>query len=126
MILLVIAGAVALILGLVGVYGVISYAVSQRSRELGIRIALGTERGRVLAMVVGQGAILAGTGVVLELALAFGLIRLMSGVLFGVSPMDPATYAVAAGGLLTVALLASYLPARRAARVDPVGALRAE
>jgi predicted permease len=126
MILLGIAGAVALILGLVGVYGVISYAVSQRSQELGMRMALGAESGQVLAMVVRQGAALAGVGVILGLVLAFGLTRLMSAVLVDVSPADPITYGGVAIGLLFTALLASFLPARRAARVDPVVALRAE
>jgi putative ABC transport system permease protein len=126
MVLLGIAGGVALILGLVGVYGVISYAVSQRSRELGMRMALGAEAGRVMLMVVRQGVVLAGAGVIIGMGLAFGLTRLMSAVLVGVSPADPATFASVAGGLLLVAVLASYLPARRAARVDPIVALRAE
>jgi len=124
MILLGIAGGVALILGLVGVYGVISYAVSQRTRELGMRMALGAEAGQVLAMVVRQGMVLAGTGIVLGLGLAFGITRLMSSVLFGVNPADPMTFGLVAVGLLFVALLASYLPARRAASVDPTEALR--
>jgi predicted permease len=125
-ILLGIAGGIALILGLVGVYGVISYGVSQRSRELGMRMALGAEAGQVLAMVVRQGLALAGVGVVLGLALAFGVTRLMSAILVGVGPADPLTFGSVAGGLLVVALLASYLPARRAARVDPLVALRTE
>ncbi|MGW8267306.1 MAG: ABC transporter permease, partial [Longimicrobiales bacterium] len=126
MVLLGIAGVVALILGLVGVYGVISYTVSQRSRELGMRMALGAEAGRVMLMVVRQGAALALAGILVGLALAFGVTRLMAAVLFDVSPVDPGTYGAVAGGLLTVALLASYLPARRAARVDPIVALRSE
>ena len=126
MTLLGIAGAAALILGLVGVYGVISYAVSQRSRELGMRMALGAESGQVLAMVVRQGAVLAGAGVIVGLGIAFGVTRLMSAVLIGVNPVDPLTYAGVAGGLLATAVLASFLPARRAAKVDPVVALRAE
>ena len=126
LILLGIAGAAALILGLVGVYGVISYAVSQRSRELGMRMALGAESGQVLAMVVRQGAALAASGVVIGLGVALGVTRLMAAILIGVSPADPLTYAGVAGGLLITALLASFLPARRAARVDPVVALRAE
>jgi predicted permease len=126
MVLLGVAGAVALILGLVGVYGVISYAVAQRSRELGMRMALGAEANRVLGMVVRQGMALAGVGVVVGLALAFGTTRLMSAVLFGVSPVDPLTFASVSGGLLLIAILASYLPARRASRVDPVVALRTE
>ena len=92
MILLGIAGIVALILGLVGVYGVISYAVSQRSRELGMRMALGAQPGQVKGMVLRQGFALAGVGVVLGLGLAFGITRLMSSLLVGVSPADPLTY----------------------------------
>ena len=126
MVLLGIAGAAALILGLVGVYGVISYTVSQRSRELGMRMALGAEGGQVLAMVVRQGAVLAFSGVIFGLGIAFGMTRLMSAVLIGVSPVDPLTYAGVSAGLLVTALLASVLPARRAAKVDPVVALRAE
>jgi predicted permease len=125
MILLGIAGMVSLTLGLVGVYGVISYGVSQRSRELGMRLALGADASQVLAMVVRQGMILAGGGVVLGLGIAVGVTRLMSSVLFGVDPVDPGTFASVAIGLLLVAGVASYVPARRAARVDPVEALRA-
>jgi hypothetical protein len=126
MALLGIAGIVALILGLVGVYGVVSYAVSQRSRELGMRMALGAEAGQVKGMVLKQGFILAGVGVVIGLALAFGATRLMAAILIDVSPADPLTYASVSGGLLAVALLASYLPARRAAKVDPMTALRTD
>lgn len=124
LILLGIAGAAALLLGLVGVYGVISYAVSQRGRELGMRMALGARPGQVQRMVLGQGLVLAGAGVGVGLVMAFGLTRLMSALLFGVSPADPATFGTVAAGLLGVALLASYLPARRAAKVDPMAALR--
>jgi predicted permease len=126
MILMALAGAVSLVLGLVGVYGVISYAVSRRGRELGMRMALGAERGRVLGMVVRQGMFLAGTGVVAGLALAVGTTRLMSSVLFGVEPLDVPTFIAVALGLLVVAAAASYLPARRAAGLDPVEALRSE
>lgn len=124
--LLTIAALVALILGSVGVYGVLSYAVSQRSQEMGMRMALGADRGKVVAMVVRQGAALAGVGVVVGLALAIGLTRLMSALLFGVSPVDPATFTAVPAGLVCVAILASWIPARRAAHVDPVVALRAE
>jgi ABC-type antimicrobial peptide transport system permease subunit len=91
-----------------------------------MRMALGAARGRVLTMVVRQGAVLAGTGVILGLALAFAVTRSMSSILVGVDPADPVTFAAVGGGLLVVALLASYLPARRAARVDPAVALRTE
>jgi putative ABC transport system permease protein len=124
MVLLGVAGLVALILGLVGVYGVISYAVSQRQRELGMRMALGAQPGQVKGMVLKQGFVLAGIGVTLGLALAFGITRLMSSILVGVSPADPLTFISVSAGLLAVALLASYLPARRAANVDPMTALR--
>jgi predicted permease len=126
MVLLGVAAGVALLLGIVGVYGVISYAVSQRSRELGLRMALGAQAGQVKGMVVRQGLILAGIGVTIGLGLAVGLTRLMSGLLFGVSPVDPLTFLAVAAGLTGVALVASYLPARRAASVDPMNTLRAE
>jgi len=126
MILLSIAGVVALILGVVGVYGVTAYAVARRSRELGMRIALGAQKETVMRMVLRQGLVLAAVGVAIGLALALGLTRLMSTQLYGVSSVDPVTYAVVAIGLLGVALLASYVPARRAAGVDPMNALRVD
>jgi predicted permease len=126
MLLLATAGGVALILGLVGVYGVISYAVSQRSREMGMRIALGAEARHVEGMVVRQGLLIFVLGAVIGLGLAYGLTRLMEGLLFGVEAMDPLTYVVVVMGLLAVALAASYIPARRAARVDVMQALRRE
>jgi predicted permease len=121
-----IAAAVALLLATVGVYGVISYVVSQRTREIGVRIALGAGSSTVTGMVLRQGLGLAVIGVALGLAAAYGLTRLMTGLLFGVSALDPLTYAMVAVSLTAVALLASYLPARRAASVDPMEALRAE
>jgi putative ABC transport system permease protein len=126
LVMLGIAAAVALLLATVGVYGVISYVVSQRTREIGVRIALGAESTNVTRMVLRQGLVLAVIGVALGLAAAYGLTRLMEGLLFGVSALDPLTYATVAVCLTAVALLASYLPARRAAAVDPMEALRAE
>lgn len=126
MLLLATASGVALILGLVGVYGVISYAVSQRSREMGMRIALGAEARHVEGMVVRQGLFIFAIGAVIGLGLAYALTRLMEGLLFGVEVLDPLTYAVVPFGLLAVAFLASYIPARRASRVDVMQALRRE
>ncbi len=126
LVLLGVAALVALVLGLVGVYGVISYGVSQRSLELGMRMALGADAGRLRRMVVGQGLVLAATGIVIGLGLAFLVTRAMSGLLFGVSPRDPLTFVVVAAALTAVALVASYVPAHRAARVDPMVILRAE
>ena len=126
MLLLAIAAGVALILGAVGVYGVISYVVGQRRNEIGLRIALGAQRRDVSRMVLGQGGRMAAFGVALGLAGAFGLARLMGALLFGVTPTDPLTYAAVAAILLTITMAACYLPARRAAGVDPVDALKAE
>jgi predicted permease len=126
LILLGIAAAVALFLGSVGIYGVISYIVSQRTREIGVRMALGAERSDVRGMVLKQAGGLAFGGVVIGLAAAAGLTRLMSSLLYGVSPMDPLTFGSVALGLSAVALLASWIPARRAARTDPAVSLRFE
>jgi predicted permease len=121
-----IAGAMALVLGLIGVYGVLSYTVSQRKREIGIRVALGAEPGALQWLFVRYGLALAGAGTVVGLAAAAGLTRLMKALLFGISPVDPLTYAVVPVVLIAATVLASYLPARRAAAVDPVETLRAE
>jgi ABC-type antimicrobial peptide transport system permease subunit len=126
LVLLAIAGAMAMLIGVVGIYGVISYSVTQRTREIGIRMALGAEQRKLSGMFVGHGFLLAGIGVVCGLAAAFALTRLMSSLLFEVKPVDPLTYAAVAFGVIAAALLASYLPALRAAKVDPVEALRAE
>jgi len=126
LVMLAIAGGMALLLGIVGIYGVISYAVTQRRREIGIRMALGARPGELQRMIVRHGLILAGVGVAIGAGAAVGLSRLMKSLLFNVSPLDPVTYAAVAVVLVTSAALASYLPARRAAAVDPLDALRAE
>jgi len=120
------ASGVALLLGLVGIYGVISYVVSQRTREIGVRMALGASGGSVRGMVVRQGLALAAVGVVLGLIGATFASRLLESLLYDVSATDPATYAVVAAALVAVAAVASWLPALRAASVDPSIALRAE
>jgi predicted permease len=117
---------VGLVLAAVGLYGVLSYSVQQRTREIGIRVALGADPTRLLAMVLGQALLLAGAGVAMGLLGAVGLSRAMAGLLFRLSPTDPVTLATVALVLTAVALVASYLPARRATRVDPVVALRSE
>jgi len=126
LVLLGIASGIALILGAVGIYGVIAYVVSRRSQEIGVRMALGAPAERVLKDVVAQGMALTGTGIALGLLGAWGVSRVLSSLLFGVSATDPLTYVGTALALALVALLASWLPARRAARIDPVEALRWE
>jgi putative ABC transport system permease protein len=116
----------ALVLGSIGIYGVISHTVSQRTGEIGIRMALGACSGTVLAMVVRQGLVLALIGVALGLAAAFAATRVMTGFLFEVSTTDPWTFGAVSGLVVAIALLASYIPARRASRVDPLVALRVE
>jgi predicted permease len=126
LVMLGIAGAMALLLSLIGIYGVISYAVSQRTREIGIRMALGVKSAELQRMFVGHGLVLAGIGAGVGIGVAVGLTRLMSSLLFRVSPLDGVTYVAVSVVLVGAALLASYLPARRAASLDPVDALRAE
>ena len=126
LVMLTIAASMALLLGVVGIYGVISYAVSQRRREIGIRAALGAQQGELKRMFVRHGLALAGVGVAIGLGAAAGLTRLMSTLLYGITPLDPMTYAVVSVILVIATILASYLPARRAASVDPAKALTAE
>ena len=116
----------AVVLALVGIYGVMSYTVAQRTREIGIRMALGAAHGRVLALVVTQGLRLAGLGLAIGVGFALALSGVLRSLLFGVTATDPLTYAAVAAALGAIALCACWLPARRAARVDPVVALRAE
>jgi predicted permease len=126
LVILAIAGGMALLIGIVGIYGVIAYVVSQRTREIGIRIALGAQSAGLLRVFLRQGLVLAGAGVALGLAVAAGLTQLMSSLLFGVTALDPWTYGVVSALLLVVSVLASYLPAHRAMVIDPVHALRGE
>jgi hypothetical protein len=126
LVLLAIAGAMALALGLVGIYGVIAYAVTQRTREIGIRMALGAQPTTLQQMFVRQGLLLAGLGAVLGLIAAAGLTRLMSSLLFRTAVLDPLTFAAVSALLIVAATLASYVPARRATELNPLEALRNE
>ncbi len=124
LVMLAVAGGMALFLGIVGLYGVIAYSVSQRRREIGIRMALGAEKSAILNMIIGQGIKLVLIGVAIGLAGALGLTRFLSGLLYGVKPGDPLTLVAVSALLIVVALLASYIPARQATKVDPMVALR--
>ena len=126
LVMLGIAASVALLIGMVGIYGVVAYAAAQRTREIGVRMALGAQAGDVRQMFLRHGLWLAGIGSVIGIGIAMMLTRVMSAFLFGVGPMDPMTYAAVAAVLAGMTLVATYLPAYRASRVDPVLALRAE
>jgi len=124
--MLAIAGSMALALGILGIYGVISYTVSQRTREIGIRLALGAQKSELKWMFVRSALVLTGVGVAIGVSVAAGVMQLMKSLLFGISPLDPFTYVMVPLILVMAAAVASYLPACRAAMVDPVEALRVE
>jgi predicted permease len=124
LVLLGVFGAAALLLAMMGIYSVTSYLVAQRRSEIGVRVALGARREDVLRLVVGHGAMLTGAGVAIGVAAAAGLTRLLAGLLYGVGATDPVTFGAAVAALAAVALLASWIPARRAARLDPMRVLR--
>ena len=126
LVMLAIAGSMALLLGIIGIYGVISYGVSQRIREIGIRLALGAQKSELKWMFVRSALVLTAIGVAIGVGTAAALMQLMKSLLFNISPLDPFTYITVPLVLAPSAALASYLPARRAAAVDPVEALRAE
>jgi ABC-type antimicrobial peptide transport system permease subunit len=126
LVMLAVAGGMALLLGIVGLYGVIAYSVSQRRQEIGIRLALGAQTNDVLKLVLRQGASLTLLGIAIGLAGAFGLTRLMTTLLFGVSATDPLTFVLIPVLLIATALLACYFPARRATKVDPLIALHCD
>jgi ABC-type antimicrobial peptide transport system permease subunit len=126
LVMLCVSGSMALLLGIVGIYGVISYSVSQRTREIGIRMALGAQRNTLTSLFVRQGLWLTGIGVACGLVAAFATMRFMSSLLFNVSPIDPITYVAISIGVAATAWIACYLPSRRASTVNPVNALRSE
>jgi putative ABC transport system permease protein len=126
MLLLTVFAAVALVLAAVGIYGLMSYAVEQRTQEIGIRMALGAGQGNMMKLILGQGMLLAAIGIAIGLAAAYGLTRVLAGLLFGVKATDPLTFSLVAVILATVALIAAFIPARRATRIDPILALRNE
>lgn len=126
MVMLAIAASVALLLGVVGIYAVIAYVVTQRTREIGIRMALGARTAVVRTMFLRQALMLTITGIVLGISASLMVTRVMRALLFGVGPMDPLTYIAVSIVLTTVTLLATHIPARRASRIDPIIALRAD
>ena len=124
--MLAVFGALALLLASIGLYGVASYSVSQRTREIGVRMALGAQPSSVVGLVLGHGMILVADGLAIGLVIAYSAAGLMSALVVGVNPRDPLTFGATAAGLGTIALLASYIPARRATRIDPLIALRTD